>query len=463
MDDTQDVGPHGEPVQDATPPPASFPPPPPSSPPPSSPPPANPARLVRDSSNVVVGGVASGIAAYLGIDPVFVRIAFVLLGFAGGVGLVIYLGLYVAMPEGVPAGQPVAYRRDAGWWIALVLFGVAGLMIIDGVRDGGSLLAVVLVGAGVALWRRDGGGQLGHAAMAGAPTQATWPDASAAGDPAAVTPAMAVSGGSWQQGAVLDRPRRVPASEQAPDWTAPPAPDRKRSMLGAGTLAAAFFTVATLVSLNIAGVTDLGVGTVSSIAMIIVGGGLVVGTWLGRARWLVIPAILLLPIVVLGSAAQVEGVDELFGAGFVSNGLVVADITQLEPRYEAFAGDFNLDLTGVDFSGQETDVQIEVAFGTITVNVPDDVTVIVTARARGGQFDAFGDQFIAGSALDETYTSEGQPGGGTLRLDLDMTFGDMNVVRTSSDLSPESVTDADPMTDTDPISDPDSTTVEESS
>jgi phage shock protein C len=47
----------------------------------------------------VIAGVCGGLGRYLGIDPVLLRIAAVLLVFAGGAGLVLYLVGWIAMPE----------------------------------------------------------------------------------------------------------------------------------------------------------------------------------------------------------------------------------------------------------------------------------------------------------------------------------------------------------------------------
>jgi len=52
-------------------------------------------------SDRIVGGVCSGLAAGLHIDPLWVRIAFVLLAFVQGVGLFIYIVLWLVMPEKV--------------------------------------------------------------------------------------------------------------------------------------------------------------------------------------------------------------------------------------------------------------------------------------------------------------------------------------------------------------------------
>jgi phage shock protein C len=61
-------------------------------------PPAEP-RLARSRDDRVIAGVCGGLARYLGIDPVLVRIAALLLIFAGGVGILLYVIGWIAMPE----------------------------------------------------------------------------------------------------------------------------------------------------------------------------------------------------------------------------------------------------------------------------------------------------------------------------------------------------------------------------
>lgn len=56
-------------------------------------------NLTRSSSNIVVAGVAAGLAEYLNIDPVIIRIAFVLITIWGGSGLLLYIILWIIMPE----------------------------------------------------------------------------------------------------------------------------------------------------------------------------------------------------------------------------------------------------------------------------------------------------------------------------------------------------------------------------
>jgi phage shock protein PspC (stress-responsive transcriptional regulator) len=54
----------------------------------------------------MIGGVCAGLGAYLRIDPSFIRIFFVLLAFAEGIGVITYLILWLLLPgESVQEGQ----------------------------------------------------------------------------------------------------------------------------------------------------------------------------------------------------------------------------------------------------------------------------------------------------------------------------------------------------------------------
>lgn len=55
-------------------------------------------KLFRNPDDKVLGGVASGLSAYFGVEPLYIRLAFVLLTFAGGSGLLIYLILWIITP-----------------------------------------------------------------------------------------------------------------------------------------------------------------------------------------------------------------------------------------------------------------------------------------------------------------------------------------------------------------------------
>jgi len=56
-------------------------------------------RLYRSVEHRVIGGVAGGLAEYFDIDPVIVRLVFVIVALAGGGGLLVYLILWIVLPE----------------------------------------------------------------------------------------------------------------------------------------------------------------------------------------------------------------------------------------------------------------------------------------------------------------------------------------------------------------------------
>ncbi len=55
-------------------------------------------KLTR-SNDRMVAGVAAGLAEYFDIDPVIARLAFVALSLLGGPGLILYIIMWVIMPE----------------------------------------------------------------------------------------------------------------------------------------------------------------------------------------------------------------------------------------------------------------------------------------------------------------------------------------------------------------------------
>src|SRR5260221_691439 len=70
--------------------------------------------LTRDPGRAVLGGVAAGFGRYLDVDPVLVRLAFVVLCFANGLGLLLYLASWALIPkEGVAAGAVPAGVQGA--------------------------------------------------------------------------------------------------------------------------------------------------------------------------------------------------------------------------------------------------------------------------------------------------------------------------------------------------------------
>jgi phage shock protein PspC (stress-responsive transcriptional regulator) len=65
-----------------------------------------PRRLFRNTDDMIIAGVASGIASYFGLEAALVRILFVVLAiFGGGIGIVIYIVFWLALPPAVTASE----------------------------------------------------------------------------------------------------------------------------------------------------------------------------------------------------------------------------------------------------------------------------------------------------------------------------------------------------------------------
>jgi phage shock protein C len=69
--------------------------------PPPAPPaePLAPKRLARSRRDRVFGGVCGGLGEYFGVDAVLVRIVAVALALSGGVGFLVYVIAWIAIPE----------------------------------------------------------------------------------------------------------------------------------------------------------------------------------------------------------------------------------------------------------------------------------------------------------------------------------------------------------------------------
>ncbi len=70
-------------------------------------------RLFRDPDHSKIAGVAAGLAAWLGIDAVWVRLIFILSLFASGAGLLIYIVLWIVIPEALTHAEKLEMRGEA--------------------------------------------------------------------------------------------------------------------------------------------------------------------------------------------------------------------------------------------------------------------------------------------------------------------------------------------------------------
>src|SRR5690606_11104199 len=71
-----------------------------------------PKRLFRSTEDKILGGVSGGIAAYFGIDPLWIRLVWVALFFGFGSGFLIYIILWIVMPEAKTTAQKLQMRGE---------------------------------------------------------------------------------------------------------------------------------------------------------------------------------------------------------------------------------------------------------------------------------------------------------------------------------------------------------------
>ncbi len=114
-------------------------------------------RLFRPRTDRMIGGVCSGLGLYFGVDPVIVRLLFVVLALTTGLSIVLYPILWLIMPNGAPAsalppgaqfdpqtGQPLPpHAASTGQTVRVQ----TPAPVSPGARN--RTLAVVLVGVGV--------------------------------------------------------------------------------------------------------------------------------------------------------------------------------------------------------------------------------------------------------------------------------------------------------------------------
>ncbi len=76
---------------------------------------AKPSRqLFRDTTNSYVGGVSSGLAHYLGIDPTWIRLAWILFTiFSSGAFVLIYIAFWIFVPEAKTTADFLAMKGEA--------------------------------------------------------------------------------------------------------------------------------------------------------------------------------------------------------------------------------------------------------------------------------------------------------------------------------------------------------------
>ncbi len=92
-------------------------------------------------------------------------------------------------------------------------------------------------------------------------------------------------------------------------------------------------------------------------------------------------------------------------------------------------GEVTYDLSGLDFAGRAADMSVELGAGTLTIEVPDDVTVNLDAEVGAGDLDVFGTS-TSGIEVSREGTFEGDDSGeGVLDLMVRVDVGELEVSR----------------------------------
>lgn len=228
------------------------------------------------------------------------------------------------------------------------------------------------------------------------------------------------------------RPASAAAGEpigQAPPPTTPPSP--RRSRLGRVTTGAILVVLGGAWLLDRLEVIDVGVIEVLALALLIVGVGLLVGSWWGRSRGLIFWGVLLTVLLAGASAVQVglEDADVLTSGGVGERTWAPDTPDQVEPAYELGMGEATLDLSQTAFEGRDTDVTARVGMGELNVYVPEDVDVTVDGTIRVGRMQLLGTSADGVGTVNRTVTDTVDDPDATLTIEASVGIGNLLVQR----------------------------------
>ena len=327
--------------------------------------PAEPRRLTRSSSDKVLGGVSGGLGRYFDIDPIIFRIGFVVLALAGGAGLLAYAAAWLLVPADLATSEAPTGRNRL-----LTVLG-AGLLAI-----------AALVALGRGLWF--------------------------AGPPLIGFGLIAVLGVAlWR------------AAENRGD-------DGGRTLRRAG-LGILLLVVAGVGFVAVTVGAAAGGGAVIAGLVIAIGTALCVSAFVGGARWLVLPALVI--AIPLGFVAA-SGIDVKGGVG--DRDYRPTSLAELRDGYKLGAGQLRLDLRSVDLPAGRTPLKLHMGVGSVRVLVPQDVCVASNVRVGAGYARVL-DRDNAG--VDVDWRNSPLEGAGTKRLVIagKVGIGELQVVHDVSE------------------------------
>jgi phage shock protein PspC (stress-responsive transcriptional regulator) len=403
--------------------------------------------LRRSTTDRYAAGVCGGLGRYYDVDPVIFRIAFPVLAIFAGAGVLLYaLGWLLIPEEGTneTEAQRLFGGRGSGSTVLAVIAGVLGVIVFLGwITDGPGAPAVLLLAA-VALLVIAANRRQGRLADASGPRspQGPAPGWSGAGGWAGSATSSFSPPPGYGPSAAGTRPEGPyppPYPPYAPPFgppppyvaptqvlpTPPPRPPRERSPLSLLTVSVAALVAGVLVLIGLDPEIDLRAGTVIASVLVVVGLGLLVGTWFGRARSLI--AVGIATVLALTAVATY---DVPLRGGVGHRDWRPTSVLTVHSPYRLGAGDARLDLTDFELPGRPVDIEASIGTGELVVIVPDYVDLDVEADVGLGQVD-LPNGTADGVGASREYRNEGPTAGlnsdRLIRLDLRVGVGRVEV------------------------------------
>ena len=392
-----------------------------------------PWRLTRSSDDKIVSGLCGGLGRHFGLDPVVFRIAFVVLALAGGGGFMLYLVGWALIPDDRTGATGLDHiRHGRGHQIAAaVLLGAAAVLFLDRVANDRSAdvpIGLVLLGVGAAvLWsQRQGGEPLDRPGPSDRPEPPGGPSPTEPEGSGPDERDVATSSTAPPPGGPAPPPRRPETQPAGPPPPLPPLPratPRSPSALVPVTLSLLAILGGLLALLDAAGTVHASLPVGLALALVVTGGGLLVGAWWGRAR-LLLPVGVVLSVALLAASA----VNVPLAGGIGDRSYRPATLAALHSPYRLAVGDMEVDLDELDISGTTTTVVTSLGVGDLTVVVPQGPEVVVDAGAGAGEVRVF-DRTWEGFGVRGRLTQPGREGGGRLVLRTRVGVGELEVRR----------------------------------
>ena len=372
-----------------------------------------------------LAGVAAGIGNRYGIDPIVIRVGFVVATFYGGAGILVYLLGWLLLPEqddeAAPFEAMINRKRSSTSGVFTVVLCLALLpafwFLFDNEFSG---IAGLLIVAGILFLLHRTRGHLNRPAPVAAtpppfaPEPPIYQPFSAPVDTPVAEPAPVPSTPpAWDPLGAAPFAWDLP--EPTPPASEPPEPKR-RSRAGLLTVGAALIAVATMaiVGPHVSWVTP---PHAIGILLGVIGLGLVGGAFVRGGRGLIGLAV---PLSVIGIGMTVISTDGWHGVGDITERPTA--ISEVQDTYQRSAGTINLDLTALPNEGK-VDTKIKLDVGDAIVTLPKNADVELKCHIDVGDGDCLGHP-MDGTGLDyKVKNNFGEDGEGGLQIELDVDAG----------------------------------------